>query len=524
MIRQELKNIIQRIAPHEEVIIDYVPKGKEGDYSTNLALKIAAEKGLTPQEVAEQMAAKIKHPMISSVTVHHPGFINFTISRDYLLEQLSKGNGSIDLGKGQRILVEYVSVNPTGPINIVNARAAAVGDSLIRLLNKTGFKAIAEYYINDGGKQTYLLAESIKQRMKELQGGVAQIPENGYYGEYLIDVAKEVSDRGLADIEEIKKYAIDYFIDEHQKTLDRFGVTFDNWIRESDIYKKGHIENVLKTLQEQNLTYQKEGATWFRATEFGDSDDRVIITSDRRYTYLLTDVAYHLDKIKRKHDKLINIWGPDHHGRIKGLVGGVRALHYPEDIINVIIVQEVKLKRGGKRISMSKRAGTFKKLDELLKQVPKDVVRFFLLMRSNSQHLDFDLDLALKQSEENPVYYVQYAYARIRSIIRFAEEKGFTPTKSVDLTYIKEPEEIALAKNILKFPEILEDTVRNLEPYHITYYLIELARTFHHFYQKHRVVSTETNLTHARLLLIKTTAETIKSGLEILGVSCPERM
>jgi arginyl-tRNA synthetase len=277
-------------------------------------------------------------------------------------------------------------------------------------------------------------------------------------------------------------------------------------------------------LKEQNLTYSKDNALWFRATAFGDSDDRVIITSDGRYTYLMTDIAYHFDKIERKHDTLINIWGPDHHGRIKGLTGGMMALHYPKDIIKIIIVQEVKLRKDGKILSMSKRAGRFEKLEELLDQVPKDVVRFFMLMRSNSQHLDFDLDLALKESEENPVYYVQYAYARIQSIIAFAKEHQGKEVEACDLSMIKTEEEIALVKTILKFSEILEDTARSLEPYHIAYYLVELARTFHYFYQKHRVVSEDTKLTKVRLELIKKTAETFKSGLEILGISCPERM
>ncbi len=524
MIRQDLKNLLQQILPEEQIIIDYVPKGKEGDYSTNVAFKIAARKGIEPQKVAEQVAAKIKNPMISSVTVYEPGFINFAISKDYLLHKLFTENGKIDLGKGERILVEYVSVNPTGPINIVNARAAAFGDSLVKVLNATGFKASAEYYINDRGKQIELLAESVEQRMNQLLGKEAKIPEEGYHGEYVIDVAKEIISKGLKDIEDIKIYAVNYFVDQQKKMLESFGVYFNNWVRESDIYKKGLVDKVLKKLKDKNYTYPENNALFFKATEFGDERDRVIITSDNRNTYLLPDIAYHVDKIERKYNNLINIWGPDHHGHIKGLIGGIAALGYSENILKILIVQEVKLKKAGKFTTMSKRAGTMATLDALLDQVPEDVVRFFFLMRSCSQHLDFDIDLALKQSDENPVYYVQYAYARIRSIIKFAEEKGFKDTNTVDISKIKELEEIALVKNILKFTEILEDAVRNLEPYHITYYLIELARTFHYFYQKHRVVSDDRELTKARLALIKKAAKTIRSGLEILGVSCPEKM
>ncbi len=524
MIREDLKKIIQRIVPNGQVIIDSVPKGKKGDYSTNVAFKIATEKGVEPKEVAEQIAAQIKSPIISGVTVYEPGFINLTISRDYLLSQFFAEECMLDVGRGKRVLIEYVSVNPTGPINIVNARAAAVGASLVKLLNKTGYEAIGEYYINDAGRQISLLAESVMQRIIELEGGTPQIPEDGYHGDYLIDVAKEVRDRGVHDIEAIKQYAVNYFVGKHKATLRRFGVVFDNWIHESEIYEKSYIDKTLHMLKEQNLTYSKDNALWFRATAFGDSDDRVIITSDGRYTYLLTDIAYHFDKIERKHDTLINIWGPDHHGRIKGLTGGLMALHYPKDIIKIIIVQEVKLKKDGKILSMSKRAGRFEKLEELLDQVPKDVVRFFMLMRSNSQHLDFDLDLALKESEENPVYYVQYAYARIQSIVAFAKEHQEKNAGACDLSLIKTEEEIALVKNVLKFSEILEDTARSLEPYHIAYYLVELARTFHYFYQKHRVVSDDTKLTKVRLELIKKTAETLKNGLQILGISCPERM
>jgi len=524
MIRDDIMKILQKIVPDEHIVIDYVPQGKKGDYTTNVAFKIAAKQGMEPTKVAEQIAVKIKDPIISSVTVYKPGFINFAMSRDYLLHQLFTEDINFDFGQGKRMLIEFVSVNPTGPINVVNARAAAVGDSLVRLLNKTGYRAMAEYYVNDAGRQTYLLAESVRQRIIELEGGTPEIPEDGYHGDYLIDVAKKARDKNLRDIEEIKEYTVNYFITEQKETLHRFGVVFDNWIRESEIYKKGYITKVLKVLEERNLTYSKDGALWFKATAFGDNDDRVVITSDSRYTYLLTDIAYHLDKIQRKHDKLINIWGPDHHGRIRGLIGGVMALQYPKEIIKIIIVQEVKLKKDGKLVSMSKRAGTFEKLKELLEQVPKDVVRFFMLMRSNSQHLDFDLDLALKESEENPVYYVQYAYARIRSIMRLSKEKGFKDTSICDLSLMKEDEEVTLVKNILKFPEVLEDTARNMEPYHVAYYLIDLARTFHYFYQKHRVVSEDRKLTEARLELIKKTAETLKNGLDILGISCPERM
>jgi arginyl-tRNA synthetase len=524
MIRRELTKILQKIVPGEEIHIDYVPKGKPGDYATNVALKIASKRGESPLAVAEKLIPQIKAPMISGVTVCEPGFINFEINKHYLLQLLRRESSIIDVGEGKKILIEFVSVNPTGPITIAAARAAAIGDSLVRIFNKSGFKASAEYYINDTGRQIDLLAESVKQRMNELSGKRAQIPENGYHGEYIKEVAKELLSKNIDTIDDIKDSSIHYFVNEQRKTLENFDIVFDYWIHESEIYKKGLVDTVLKILQDKNLTYEKEGALYFKAQQFGDSADRVIITSDQRNTYLLPDIAYHLDKIQRNFDTLINIWGPDHHGYIKRLRGGIKALGYSDDILKIIIAQEVKLKKGGEFITMSKRAGTLSSLNELLEQVPKDVVRFFFLMRSSSQHLDFDLDLARKESEENPVYYVQYAHARIKSIIAFAQEKNIEYRDDVDLSSINEKEEIALVKELLKFSEILEDIVWTLEPYLMTYYLIDLAQCFHYFYQRHRVVTDDTHCTQARLVLVSKTAEVIQKGLELLGVSCPERM
>lgn len=526
VIRQQLKRILQKLFPEERITIDHVPREKQGDYSTNIAFRIAAQKKVQPYETAQEIASRIQHPMIESISVHKPAFINFTISNDYVLEKLLGEPEVLDIGKGQKIMIEFVSANPTGPINIVSARAAAVGDSLVRLLNRTGYKTVSEYYVNDRGKQSCLLAESIRQRIRELNGKTVELPKGGYYGEYIIDLAKKIKEKGITDLEKIREYAIDYFIKEHKQILQKFGVEFNNWIRESAICEKGCVNEVLDLFRERDLSYMKDGAAWLRTTKFGDNEDRVIIKSDKdhTYTYLLLDIAYHLDKMKRRHDRLINIWGPDHQAQIKSLQCGIMAIGYPGDTLEVLIVQQVHLKEAGKSVKMSKRAGTIKTLVELLDHIPKDVVRFFLLMRSNSQHLDFDLALALEQSDENPVYYVQYAHARIRSIIRKAQEQGIKYSNNINNAIIKEREEIVLAKTVLKYTEVIEDAVRNFEPYILTYYLIDLARIFHYFYQKQRVINKNRELTQARLALINKTAETIKSGLEILGISCPERM
>ncbi len=523
VVRDDLKAVLAQQFPQEEIVIDYVPKDKPGDYYTNLAFRIASREGEEPMQVAEEIAAQIHSPILKKVTVHPPAFINFTLKEEYLLEQLMKAT-ELDIGHGQSILLEFVSANPTGPINVVSARAAAVGDSLVRMLKETGYKAESEYYINDAGRQIELLTESVRQRMIENQGGNAEIPQNGYHGEYIKDVARVMITKGIERNEDIRAHAVEYFVNEHKQVMDGFGVHFDHWTQESTIHKNGYVDRVLATLKNKNLIYGEDGATFFKASEFGDDKDRVIVTSDNRSTYLLPDIAYHLNKLERKYDLMVDIWGPDHHGRIKGIKGGIQALGYSPDILKILIVQEVKLKKGGRIVSMSKRAGTFETLSELLENIPKDVVRFFFLMRSSSQHLDFDLDLAMKQSDENPVYYVQYAHARIMSIILHARECGIDMVKGADLTLIREQEELQLVKDIVKFPEKLEDAVRNLEPYMIAYYLIDIAHNFHYFYQKHRVVSDDKKLTQARLCLIDRAAATIRKGLEVLGVSCPDKM
>jgi arginyl-tRNA synthetase len=523
MVREDLREILQQLYPDEEIVIDYVPKGRPGDYYTNLAFRVASREGKDPTTVAEAIARQIKSPVIKEVSVHRPAFINFTLEEKYLYSQMTK-DPRLDIGKSRSILIEFVSANPTGPINVVSARAAAVGDSLVKVLSSVGFRARAEYYINDVGRQIDLLAESVQQRMIELEGGKSHIPPDGYHGDYIRDVAKQATATGLKDIEDIKDYSVEYFINDHKQIMTDFGVHFDFWTRESQIYAQDYVARVLKTLKHKHLTYTEGGALFFKTTDFGDDKDRVIVTSDERNTYLLPDIAYHLHKIDRKYDQLVDIWGPDHQGHIKAIMGGIKALGYPPDILRVLIVQEVKLKKGGKTYTMSKRAGTFESLRDLLDKVPKDVVRFFFLMRSSSQHLDFDLDLALEQSDENPVYYVQYAHARIMSIIRFARESGIKFTDQIDHSLLREKEELELAKDIVKFPEVLEDSVRNLEPYMIVYYLIDIARDFHYFYQRHRVVGDAKDLTQARLYLIEKTAATIRHGLDLLGVSCPEQM
>ncbi len=523
MVRNDIKQILQSIYPEETIIVDYVPADKKGDYSTNLAMRIAQKKSKSPLEIAEDISKKINSPIISETIVYPPGFINFVLKPFYVKEKFKKIE-RCNIGNGLKVNVEFVSVNPTGPINIVNGRAAAFGDSLVRLMNYAGYCADSEYYINDCGRQIDLLAESIKQRINQISGKEFSIPDDGYHGEYLIPLARNFLNAGITDIEKIKKEAVNYFLMQHQTMLNNFRVNFTNWIRESEVRNKGYVETILNIFKDKGLLFEQDGAIYLKTTNFNDSRDRVVITKDSRYTYLLPDIAYHLNKIERNYNFLITILGPDHLGQVSSLYAGLKALDYKENILKIIIVQEVKLKKDGKYIPMSKRAGTFISLEDLLNEIPIDVSRFFFLMRSSSQHLDFDLDLAKNISEENPVYYVQYAYARIMSIIKFALEKSFDLKDDVALDMIDEKEELDLMKYILRFEETVEDAVKNFEPFMITYYLIGLAKIFHHFYQKHRVVSNDRSLTMARLFLIKKTAETIRTGMELIGCSCPDRM
>uniref|UniRef100_A0A7V3RGK1 Arginine--tRNA ligase n=1 Tax=candidate division WOR-3 bacterium TaxID=2052148 RepID=A0A7V3RGK1_UNCW3 len=523
MIRNDIKKILNEIYPEEMIMLDYVPPDKKGDYSTNIAMRLAGKLSKPAMSIAEEIVKQIKTPIFSDIIIYPPGFINFVLNPNYVKEKFRREE-KLDIGKGLRVNVEFVSVNPTGPINIVNGRAAAFGDALVRMLNYAGYCAESEYYINDAGRQIELLRESIQQRMLQLEGKDYKIPEDGYHGEYLIPIAQTFLEQGINDPEVIKKEAVNHFIKDHQTMLEGFRVNFKNWIRESEIRNKGYVEKIIKIFEAKGLLFEKDGARYLKTTSFGDNRDRVIITRDGRYTYLLPDIGYHINKIERNYQFLITILGPDHLGQISSLYAGLKALDYPENILKIIIVQEVKLKKDGAYISMSKRTGTFITLKDLLDEVPVDVIRFFFLMRSSSQHLDFDLDLAKNVSEENPVYYVQYAYARIMSIIKFAYEKNIEIPDDTNLDLIKEKEELELMKYTLRFNEVIEDAIKNYEPFMLTYYLIELARKFHYFYQKHRVVTENKELSKARLFLVRRTAQTIKKGMELLGCYCPERM
>ena len=494
-------------------------------------------------EIANKLASKLKEktPIFSQIDVVNPGFINFWISPQYYIENLKKilelkdEYGKIDLGKGKKVLIEFVSANPTGPLHIGHGRGAAYGDSLARVLNFTGYEVTKEYYINDKGTQMDILGESVYLRAKELSGENIQFPEDYYKGKYIYDIAKEVLNlypdlifmEKEKAIKVCKELAIKLILEDIKSDLENFGVFYDNWYSESSLYENSKVDKVLNILKEKGLIYEKEGALWFKATLFGDEKDRVLIRSNGEATYFTGDIAYHYEKfMERNFDIAINIWGADHHGYISRLKAALQAFGIDQERLKILLIQMVNLIESGEKKSMSTREGEFLELKELVKEVGVDATRFIFLSRSADSPLDFDLELAKKQSQENPVYYVQYAHARICSIFEKAKESGINEIswKNVDFKKINEKEEIELLKKFEEFQEVIESASQSLAPYKITYYLLELAKQFHEYYSKYRILTEDLSLTYARLGLCLACKIILKNGLELLGVSAPKKM
>ena len=502
-----------------------------GDLATNAAFSLGKLLRRPPKEVSSQIARDLgRLEVFDRVEVGGAGFLNFYLKNESLCAELSEilarggAYGSSGIGSGERVLVEFVSANPTGPLLVVNARAAAIGDSLVRILRFAGYDAQSEYYVNDAGHQVDLLAESLMSRYKELRGEPTQFPDGGYRGEYVRELAGEIVEKNPS-VDFLKDYALKRIIEGQRRTLEAFRAKFDHWVRESEVRPR-LLRKVEVKLREKEAVYESEGALWLISSKFGDEKDRVLVKRDGEPTYLLPDLAYHLDKFSRGYERLINIWGPDHHGYISRLHAGVQALGYAPERLQILIAQQVNLKRGGERIMMSRREGEFMTMERLLEEVGVDAARFFFLLRKNSSHLDFNIDLARKSSEDNPVYYVQYAHARISSIIRFAEEQGIKAERIARFPgdRLAQGEEFSLIKRLMMFPDVVERVCSTLDPHTIPYYLVDLATVFHNFYQKHRVVSDDPNLTVARLALVEATRRVIETGLNLIGVSAPEEM
>ena len=518
------------------------PKQEElGDLSSPLAMSLAREVKMPPRKVAEILVSHLPQDpfYIDKVEIAGPGFINFFYARPCLQQLVLEiirggaGYGRSDAGSGRKIQLEFVSANPTGPLNIVSARAAAIGDVLCSCYNAAGFDARREFYVNDAGRQIRLLGHSLSARYMNELGLEEPFPEDGYHGEYLRDLAREIVRRDsdhharLPQAERavlLGRMALDEMLRRQRASLDKYGVHYDTWFRESALREAGAQEAVLAKLEQAGLTFVAEGALWFRATAFGDEKDRVLVTSEGEPTYFLIDIAYHEDKFGRGFDKVIDFWGPDHHGYIGRMRAALLALGHPRESFDVSIIQQVNLLRGGEAVKMSKRAGQIIEMDELIEEVGVDAARFYFVDRRISQPMDFDIELAKKQSDENPVYYVQMAHARICNIIRYAGEQGLEVPDEAPTETLGNAQELQVIKKLLEFPEVIQRVVQHTEPHRVTAYAQELATVFHRFYHENRVVTEDVPLSLARLMLAKATRQVLANSFSLLGISAPENM
>ncbi|MFD2680784.1 arginine--tRNA ligase [Bacillus seohaeanensis] len=525
-----------------DVILEYPKDKAHGDYSTNMAMQLARIAKKAPRKIAEELVENFdsSKASIEKIEIAGPGFINFFMNNQYLADLipviLKEGEeyGKSNAGKGERINVEFVSANPTGDLHLGHARGASVGDSLCNVLEKAGYDVTREYYINDAGNQIHNLALSVEARYFQALGHDKEMPEDGYHGADIIgigkELAKEFGDK-YVNVDEkeryqfFRQYGLKYEMEKLKNDLEAFRVPFNVWYSETSLYESGKIDEALKVLKENGHVYEQDGATWFRSTELGDDKDRVLIKNDGTYTYLTPDISYHRDKFERGFNKLINIWGADHHGYIPRMKAAVGALGFDSDSLEVEVIQLVHLYKNGEKMKMSKRTGKAVTMRELVDEVGLDAVRYFFAMRSGDTHMDFDLDLAVSQSNENPVYYAQYAHARICSILRQAEEKGLGKEHDINLTLIGSEKEIDLLKNLGDFPQIIADSAEKRTPHRIANYTNELAAAFHSFYNANKVLDDDNKeLTTARLALIKSVKITLQNALALIGVSAPEKM
>jgi arginyl-tRNA synthetase len=526
---------IELEAPREEA---------HGDYATNVAMILASRAKKNPRKIAESI---LKHmddrgAILQKVEIAGPGFINFYLKENVwatLLEEVEKlgeGYGRSDLGGGRKVMVEFVSANPTGPLHVGHARGAVIGDVVANILGASGYAVTREYYVNDVGNQMNNLGRSVYYRYLELQGVKVDFPAECYQGDYIQDLAREVlkkeGDRYLetGGEEEALPFFTDYaarsIMEGIQDDLRAFGVVFDVYFSERELYKNDGVAKLLEELKQRRLIYEADNASWFKSTAFGDEKDRVVVRENNVPTYFAADIAYHQNKYARGFDLCIDVWGADHHGYIPRVYASIEAFGRKRETLKIILVQLVSLLRQGKPVAMSTRAGEFVTLREVVDEVGRDAARYNFMMRRSDSHLDFDLDLAKRQSNENPVYYVQYAHARISSIIRTALEKGLAipAYREIDPAVLTLPEEIALIKSVIRFPEVVEAGARALEPHRLTFYLNDLAGTFHSYYNKNRVISDDPVLSRARLYLVCSVGQVLRNALALLGVAAPEKM
>jgi len=523
-----------------EITIERPQNAEHGDYASNFPLKLARTARANPMVIANELVALLPAAEeIESAVAAPPGFINFTLRNKWLNRQVdrilqeSESFGNNNIGKGKKVQVEFVSVNPTGPMHIAHGRGAILGSTLANVLGASGYQVEKEYYFNDAGNQMEIFKRSLYARYLQALDVKAEVPENGYMGNYMIDIANEIiAEHGnkfqkLPESEALKQLGdigIKKVIDKIQKDLKQLRVEFDVWFREQSLYENGQYNKVMGLLRQGGFLAEKEGATWFVSTNLGEDKDNVVVRSNGLPTYFATDIAYHYNKFVERHfDKVIDIWGADHQGHVPRMKAVVAALGIDPERLQIIIHQMVTLKRGGELVRISKRTGDLITLEEVMNEVGVDACRFLLLARSASSQMDFDMELAKKQSQENPVYYVQYAHARISSIMRLVEEKNINFTDGDTGLLTAEPE-LTLIRKLLNFPELIEMATITSEPHHLAYYAQELATTFHAFYKECRVVTDDEALTKARIKLVLASKIVLAKTLHLMGMTAPERM
>jgi arginyl-tRNA synthetase len=555
-----------------KIRLDHTKDKSHGDYATNVALMLAKQANVNPKELAQTIIKQLGvAEFIEKTEIAGPGFINFFLSSESSSSVINeiidrgKGYGVSNIGAGQSILLEYVSANPTGPLHVGHGRGAAYGATVSNLLRTVGFKVDNEYYVNDAGRQMDILTVSIFLRYLELSGEKVRFPDNGYQGSYIKDIVGRISERygdtfqiestlvfdgickdGIdggdkeshideliarsknllgADFKSIFEVGIESILNGIKEDLADFGVVFEKWFSEQSLIDSGLAKSSIDKLQKSKHVYTKDGALWFRTTEYGDEKDRVVVRDNGIHTYFASDIAYHLEKFERGYDKVINVWGADHHGYIARVKASIAAFNHDPEKLEIILVQFANLYRGGKKVQMSTRSGSFVTLEDLRNEVGNDAARFFYILRKSEQHMDFDLDLAKSKTNENPVFYIQYAYARISSVFRQVQDKGINFNhKGADLSLLLEESEKTILRELNRYRGVIETSALQYEPHQLAYYLRDLAAHFHSYYNACPFILEDQNLTQARLSLIYATKQVLENGLHILGVSAPDSM
>ena len=530
-------------ADFPEVNVEKPKVEAHGDFSTNFAMVIASLQKMAPRKVAQAIVDQLNDSgrLLEKIEIAGPGFINFYVTpaawHPVLLEiqKTDRRFGASELGGGERVQVEFVSSNPTGPLHVGHGRGAAVGDSVANILSFCGYDVQREYYINDSGRQIQTLGRSVFLRYRELFGKSAPFPEDCYQGDYIREIAGRIKDQqgdGLLHREEddavmyCARTAAGDIMEGIREDLALFGVSFDEWFSEQSLYDSGEVDRILAESRERGIIYEKDGALWFKTSDLGDEKDRVVVRQNGQTTYFASDIAYHDDKYRRGFQRVIDVWGADHHGYIPRMQAAIEACGHKRNQFQVILVQLVNLLRGGQPVAMSTRAGEFVTLRDVIDEVGKDAARFIFLTRHYESPLDFDLEVAKQQTNENPVYYVQYVHARISSIIRKAVENGMADVQwdETAIARLLELEETQLIKTLAQYPETVAASAEKLEPHHITFFLMNLAAAFHAYYNKHRVLSEDPVLSRGRLILVESIRKVIRNGLALLGVDAPDKM